>query len=174
MADKSRPVLDPETGKPTGRFEKKVFNAGVEGGAAVYVESDTDLVAKLGPGKFAYAEGGGAAEAEIASLKAKLAALESRAASDASTGGLRTPGDPTPENLVHNPATFPGGQVSTGFQGGAPKEAREAVKGAAGPSDAELEAMTVAQLKAHAEDVEIDVKGAHTKADYLKAIRAAR
>lgn len=59
------------------------------------VESDTDLVEKFGATKF-----------ELVSGKGGLK----------SGTGNPTPGDPTPENVIHNPSLGASGQVQTGFQ----------------------------------------------------------
>lgn len=78
------------------------------------VESDVDLVEKFGATKFKLIGGG------EGGLK--------------SGTGNPTPGDPTPENVIHNPSLGASGQVQTGFQstsgsspsgiqsGGAPEE----------------------------------------------------
>lgn len=191
QADKSKPLHGPD-GKPTGRFERRTFKAGD------VVESDTDLVAKCGPQHFGYVDAEGK-DARIADLERQLA--EAKAAARAG----RQPGDPTPDNQATGPAVFPGGQVSTGFQGtsgpkgsgplhpddfergGAnspppdagkaePKKAappRAAAK-PAGPSDDDLEGMSVDELHAHAAAEEVELHGARTKADIVKAIKKGR
>jgi hypothetical protein len=146
QADRSKPLLDPATGRPTGRFERQTFDAGNGTGKAVFVESDVDLVAKFGPQKFEAQGGESAAQAaRIDELEKELAAMKAQrpAAQSAS-------------------AVAPGGQISTGLQGGQPS----------GAAHDEFDAWTVNDLRDHAASEEIDLKGARTKEEILKAIRA--
>lgn len=169
-ADRDRPILDPE-GKPTGRFARKTYKAGD------VVESETDLAARLGANKFEKLDEGGD-RARIAELERQLAearaALPSAAATAPSTA----------------PAAAPGGQVSDGFQratgspgGTASGPLPEADFGRAGVAGAapagkgdgpDFEAMTVAQLKEHAEAEEIDLRGATHKDEIIKRVRGKR
>lgn len=72
------------------------------------IESDTDLVEVHGANKF------------------RLVSGQPKVGSGLKTGtGNPTQGDPTPKNVIENPATAPHGQVSTGFQGASPEEARK-------------------------------------------------
>lgn len=107
-ADKSKPITGPD-GKPTGRFEKKVYKAGH------VIESDVDLVARS---PHQYELVGGEDEArldEIAKLRAKVAALEAEKAGAVS------------RSSADNPSVAPGGQVSSGFQStSGPMSAEEA------------------------------------------------
>lgn len=147
------------------------------------VESDTDLVQRHGSNKFEAVGGEVAASRDrIAELEAEVKLLQSQQAT-ADTGEFRTPGDPTPENLAKSPAVFLGGQVSTGKQQSAPGGEGRVPSGplstaaATRPKsgdDAKLNAMTVPQLKEYAEDHEIDVRGAKSKDDYLRAISSAK
>jgi hypothetical protein len=163
QADKSKPVNGPD-GKPTGRFASKTFTTGQ------VVESDLDLAALHGPQKFELVGGEVAAaqdklraqEKEIERLKAELL--------KAQTGEtFRTPGDPSPDSIKNDPATFPHGQVSTGFQGGAPEE-----EGDGEDADDDLAGLKVADLKQLAADEEVDLQGATHKAEIQDRIRAHR
>jgi hypothetical protein len=180
QADKGRPKLD-ALGNPTGRFEVKKFRPGET------VESDADLVTLFGSEKFELVgcEDQARRIAELERELANLRGAQARSSGDDGTGGFRVAGDPTPENLRNNPATFPGGQVSTGFQGGSDRaadnqgatrfEAERGDRDAGGEAaDDGLEDMTVPELKKLAEDEEIDLKGAHLKADVLRAVRRGR
>jgi hypothetical protein len=176
--------------------------------AGQIVESDVDLVEKHGAQKFERVGGG-----DEGGLK--------------SGTGNPTAGDPTPDNVLHSTATFPHGQVSTGFQqtsgvnpttgvNSGPLEegkARETL-GQEGKGQAELpqgqktqsqgtaastatpgqfpsvqgqtptrnereyhgqlERLSVRELQAHAEEQEIDLKGASRKEDILKAIKSSK
>lgn len=171
-ADKTKPLKGPD-GKPTGRFEKKVFNA------PAVVESDTNLVEKHGD-KFRLLETSQADSRRIADLERQLAQAKAQLSSQ------RTPGDPSPENLTHSPAVAPGGQVSTGFQasvGGGrsgpmpPEQAEKALaaQGEATPKTSsytrgELEDMHVQDLRELAESDEVDLKGATRKDEIIKRI----
>jgi hypothetical protein len=156
MADKSRPITGAD-GKPTGRFEKLTYTART--GSFPVVESDDDLVAKHGAGKFELIDPESAAKDDrIRKLERELAQAKSQLVTQGGT--FRTPGDPTDENLRNNPSVAPGGQVSTGFQGGAPALAR-------GYTREELEGMTVADLKDLAASDEIDLTDAHKKSEII-------
>lgn len=167
-ADKSKPLLDAD-GNPTGRFESVTHTATSTNKPVV--TSDTDLVAKHGPQKFELLDGHGeAASGKIARLEAEIVKLKSQVASSA--GGFRTPGDPTPENLLHSPSVAPGGQVSTGFQGAIDMDDRPADAGEG--LDADLDHLTVKELREYANENEINLHGATTRDDILKAIRNPR
>jgi hypothetical protein len=177
---------DPATGEVTERHPPRTYRAGE------VVESDADLVAKFGAGHFELVgpEAAGA-HARVAQLEAELAALRAR-----------TPGDPASAVSADNPSVAPGGQVSTGFQhtsGGVPgplpadQHARAGVAGAAerqpqqqapaqqqraaaprGVSDADLDGMTLAELRTHAAEAGVDLHGAKTRDEALKAVRKGR
>jgi hypothetical protein len=165
QADKSKPIKDAD-GKPTGRYEARVFRVGQ------VVESDADLVAKHGPNKFERL--GGDAEAahdQIRKLEAELA--QARAQLGTQGGTFRVPGDPTPENLERSPAVFPGGQVSTGFQGSV---GGQSTGGLSPHADAEpdFDSMKLAELKDYAATNEIDLGDAKHKDDVLAAVKKHR
>lgn len=169
QADRSRPLLDAEGNPVPGRFERQLFRTGD------VVETDKDLVALFGPQKFEALGGQAASDAaKIAELEAEIARLRaSQQAAQQAAGGFVTPGDPTPKNLIGSPAVAPGGQVSTGFQGPAPEGARKAAAAGEGKEEADdgLDALTVAELRAQAEEDEIDLKGAHNKAEIIARMR---
>ena len=143
-------VYGSEPDPVTGRRPSKTFVKGE------LVESDDDLVAKL-PNKFELVD----------SSKGKK-------------GKPTTPSEPA------QTSTAPGGQVSTGRQQTTTAPDGTAVSGpvtdparlnvpttpskASKPSNAELEKMTVDELKDYAAEEEIDLKGATHKADIIKAI----
>jgi hypothetical protein len=81
-------------------------------------------VAKFGPAQFELVGGADESDkARIAELEAELSKLKAQGQRG------RTPGDPTPENLLHSPAVAPGGQVSTGYQGKPPEGAEAQLLG---------------------------------------------
>jgi hypothetical protein len=185
--------------------------------AGQVVESDVDLVEKHGAQKFERVGG------ESGGFK--------------SGTGNPTAGDPTPDNVLHSAATFPHGQVSTGFQQTsgvnpatgvnsgplneeraretlgeedkgqaelpqgqktqsqtptAPAQAptqqagKQAIQGEQFPAvqgqspaksereyHGQLERLSVRELQSHAEEQEIDLKGASRKDEILKAIKNA-
>lgn len=153
-------------GNVVERYPPRTYRAGET------VESDTDLVAFGGPGKFSYVGEGGRRKV---SKSAK-------------------PGDVTPEAALRPVAVAPGGQVAEGFQqtttgpdgrpvsGPAGPEAWE--RGLVGPQAGErggaadegddLHAMTVKDLHSLAEAEEIDLQGATRKEDIIRAVRRAR
>jgi uncharacterized small protein (DUF1192 family) len=164
QADKSKPILGPD-GKPTGRFEKRHFRAGAT------VESDVDLIAKFGAGQFELV-GGDDSSRKIAALERELATLRAKKG---------TPGDVNADNLLHSPSVAPGGQVSTGWQANSgsmdPDDAERAganVPEGAEASDDDLESMTVAELRGHAADRDIELHGATTKKDIIAAVKKGR
>lgn len=178
-ADKSKPRLDVE-GKPTGRFESKTFERGS------VINSDTDLAAKLGSNKFELLTGGGG-EDRIAELERELADL--KAGKAATVGSVS----------IDSPSVAPGGQVSSGFQkavgpGGSaamtPEEAaahggnvgagvNKGSSNATSKASRDLESehggdfhkLTVKELHDIAASEEIELHGAHTKEDVVKALR---
>lgn len=172
QADKTK---EPQTirdaaGNEYQKYPSKKFTTGQ------VVESDADLVALHGPQKFELVGGEVAAaqdklraqEQEIARLKAELA--------KAQTGEtFRTPGDPSPDSIKNDPATFPGGQVSTGFQGGAPEE-EDAEGGEGGDSESgdDLDGLSLDDLKTVAKNEGVELKGATRKAEIAGRIRDHR
>lgn len=175
--DKDKPVKGPD-GKPTGRFEPKRFKATAS--SHPVIESDIDLVARFGGDKFAYADVEAKndrikeLEAELAKAKAELAARPA-----------------APEQT----ASFPGGQVSTGFQAsGGPADAEtvqkiqeqkggDAQKAAARaepkPRDLEAEyggfdSLTKAELEDIAKSEKVEYHAHDTKADLAKKLKAKK
>jgi hypothetical protein len=181
LGDKSKPINGPD-GKPTGRYESKVITAGQT------FESDRDL-ATAEPQRYE-AVGGHQQASRIAELEAELARVKAQQG-----GAIRTPGDPTLEVAATSPAVAPGGQVSTGFQQASGLRSAamlpdEAVKHGAqegqgegqgaeaqteeeGPDD--YESMTLTELRAKAEEDEIDLPSGYVrKEDLIHRLRAAK
>jgi hypothetical protein len=168
QADKSKPILGPD-GKPTGRFEKRRFVA--KGGSQPIVESDTNLIAKFGPGQFELV-GGDDSSRKIEALERELATLRAKKG---------TPGDVNADNLLHSPSVAPGGQVSTGWQANSgPMDPDDAERAGANlpegsdASDDDLEGMTVAELRGYAADKDIELHGATHKKEIIAAVKKGR
>lgn len=111
---------------------------------------------------------------------------------------LQTPGDVTDQSEEENPATFPHGQVSTGFQEatstqvgqpaqvpqGPPShvaeqgtEHDEAAREEPEPAPAEevnLDDMNMRQLRQHAEERGVDLHGAKSRAEIVERIQSKR
>lgn len=173
--DPSKPVLGPDRKPVPGRFQTQRFTA--TAASKPVVESDQDLVALFGPQRFELVGGQAASDAaRIADLEKQISELKARRGAE-SAGGLRVPGDPTPDNLVNSPAVAPGGQVSTGFQGGAPEDAKKAAATGAGGAeefDDGYEEMTVKELREVAAEDEVDLKGATHKDEIIARLRGQR
>lgn len=191
------PVLDRDGNQVEGPV---TYGRGAAGGPIV--ESDKDLVALFGSGKFEKVEAPRSASEEVRRLEAQLVEARNKLAAE------RTAQAPPPQSNA-----FPGGQVSEGFQqatgtpegtvsgilppdmkfnpktgthekvgpeagaapparGASPAKAAAAGKGKALPDD--LEGMTVQDLKDYAADEEIDLKGHTLKADIIDTIRDAK
>lgn len=164
QADKSRPILDAE-GKPTGRYAAyQTFNRND------VLESDKDLAAMFGKDKF---ESVGTYEADVPDPH----------------GNMRTPGDPVPLIAATSPSVAPGGQVSTGFQASGRAATPEEVEriqakfeGQAGSdadsdadwSDEDLEKMSASDLREVAKERNVNLHGAHSKAEILKALKGGK
>lgn len=105
---------------------------------------------------------------------------------------LETPGDATDFNERENPATFPGGQVSTGIpenQGRqtsptetpdhvpqSEEEMEETVEGDEEPNKGgpALDEMTIKELKDHAEENDIDIVGCRSRAEIIGKINETK
>jgi hypothetical protein len=164
--DRSRPLKD-ENGDPVpGRFHTKVIKIGES------FDHAEDLAAKE-PKRY---ERVGAAESnELTALRAKLAEAEAKLAVKAAPQAL------------DNPAVFPGGQVSTGFQQGLPHGSgpldpalaqRAGVKDADAEAHADggdgLEQMTVIELRECCRREGVSLPANAHKADIIAALRAYR
>lgn len=170
--DKDKPVKGPD-GKPTGRYAAKRFKATTS--SHPVIESDIDLVARFGGDKFAYAD----VEAKndrIKELEAELAKAKAELAARA-----------TPP--LEQTASFPGGQVSTGFQasgGPAYAETAQKIQAQAGkpkdepkPRDLEAEyggfdSLTKAELEDIAKSEKVEYGAHDTKADLVKKLKAKK
>jgi hypothetical protein len=174
VADKSKPRLGAD-GKPTGRYESRVIT---KGGT---FESDVDLGARE-PTRYRTIGG------DVTDANARIAELEKQLAEERAkraTASTATSAD--------NPAVAPGGQVSSGFQktsgagqstamtaeaaahGGnvsAPDQEGHPVRGGLhAEKEPEYDAMTADELRAHAKERHIELHGAKTKDDLIKAVR---
>ncbi len=177
-AQKPAPIMN-AAGKQIGeKFPSKTFKTGET------VETDTDLIRKFGAEKFQLTDSG-------------------KHNPKGDFHGSHTVGDPTPDNQLFSQTSFPAGQVATGFQqtttgpDGKPvsgpldpdpevrakagvadsdphTEERAKKATTKGPSDEDLEGMTVAELKEHLEAEEVEVPSGAHKADLIKAAKKAR
>jgi hypothetical protein len=169
--DRSRPLKD-ENGDPVpGRFHTKVIKIGES------FDHAEDLAAKE-PKR--YERVGTAESNELTALRAKLAEAEAKLAVKAAPQAL------------DNPAVFPGGQVSTGFQQGLPHGSGPldpALAQRAGVKDADaagskegshadggdgLEQMTVIELRECCKREGCPCPTNAHKADIIAALRAYR
>lgn len=121
------------------------------------IESDVDLVRKFGA-KFAMMEGGGKNQQVWNEDKETFAEFAARMAKQGKVPSA------SPAPVATAPAVSEEPKAAADAQPRSPKDEE---------FERTLNEMTLDQLRKHAEDEEIDLKGAKHKADVLKAILAA-
>lgn len=168
--DAPDPELNPVTGEPIGKKANRTYRAGE------LVESDYDLAAVHGTGKFERVGGprrvGGSGAQDPPLLNQTSAPGGQVGTGYQGTGGPVS----TAKAIELAEKSWASGakdsherddeQKSPGADNAAGDEETADTK--------DLDEMTVAELREHAEGEEIDLKGAHVKADMVKAIKAAR
>lgn len=176
QADKTQdptPVKDPTTGLVTQRYPSKTYKQGE------VVESDVDLVARLGANKFQLVGGGKANRkqmslSELMSERAKLDMQIAEASRVAPLDAKRK--EEIEREEAANALLEEGEEVDDDDRDDDNRVKKTSKKPNAFkdqlPED--LDEMTVAELKEYAEAEEIDISEVHLKADIVEAIRAAK